>query len=147
MALKQHFILADIQCYKWWYRGRIGNSPSRVVLRKGTLKICSTFTGKHPCRSAISIKLLCNFATLLKSYFGIDVPLQMCCIFAKHLFIRPLLEGCFCRIPYRLIMLRTHNSNNFHTTGIFLHSLKTLENVWLSMFSGDMERGHKHKLD
>ena len=28
---------------------------------KGVLKICRKFTGEHPCRSAISIKLLCNF--------------------------------------------------------------------------------------
>ena len=28
---------------------------------KSVLKICSKFTGKHPCRSAISIKLLDNF--------------------------------------------------------------------------------------
>ena len=31
-----------------------------VFLRKGVLKICSKFTGENPCRSAISIKLLCN---------------------------------------------------------------------------------------
>ena len=30
-------------------------------LGKGILKICSKFTGEHPCRSVISIKLLCNF--------------------------------------------------------------------------------------
>ena len=32
-----------------------------VFLGKGVLKICSKFTGDHPCRSVISIKLLCNF--------------------------------------------------------------------------------------
>ena len=32
-----------------------------VFLRKGVMKICSKFTGEHPCRSVISIKLLCNF--------------------------------------------------------------------------------------
>ena len=31
------------------------------VLIKRCLKICSKFTGEHPCRSTISIKLLCNF--------------------------------------------------------------------------------------
>ena len=30
-------------------------------LGKGVLKICSKLTGQHPCPSAISIKLLCNF--------------------------------------------------------------------------------------
>ena len=34
---------------------------SRRVLRKGVLKICSKFTGEHPCQSAISIKLQSNF--------------------------------------------------------------------------------------
>ena len=33
----------------------------QVFLGKGFLKICSKFTGEHPCRSGISIKLLCNF--------------------------------------------------------------------------------------
>ena len=28
---------------------------------KGVLKICSKFTGERPCRSVISIKLICNF--------------------------------------------------------------------------------------
>ena len=32
-----------------------------VFLQKGVLKICSKFTGEHPCRSMISTKLLCNF--------------------------------------------------------------------------------------
>ena len=35
--------------------------PPRGVPWKSVLKICSKFTGEHPCRSAISIKLLCNF--------------------------------------------------------------------------------------
>ena len=37
------------------------SSPSELFLGKGFLKICSKFTGEHPCRSAISVKLLCNF--------------------------------------------------------------------------------------
>ena len=32
-----------------------------MFLEKGVLKICNKFTGEHPCRSAISIKLLCSF--------------------------------------------------------------------------------------
>ena len=35
--------------------------PSRSVLRKRFLKICSKFTGEHPCQSAISINMLSNF--------------------------------------------------------------------------------------
>ena len=37
------------------------SSPSEVFLGKAVLKICSKFTGEHPCRSGFSIKLLCNF--------------------------------------------------------------------------------------
>ena len=36
------------------------SSHPDVFLRKGVLKICSKFIGEHPCRSAISIKLLCK---------------------------------------------------------------------------------------
>ena len=32
-----------------------------MFLGKGALKICSKFTGEHPCRSAISAKLQGNF--------------------------------------------------------------------------------------
>ena len=35
---------------------------------KGALKICSKFTGEHPCQSAISIKLLCNFIEIALRY-------------------------------------------------------------------------------
>ena len=34
---------------------------TELFLEKGILKICSKFTGEHPCRSVISIKLLSNF--------------------------------------------------------------------------------------
>ena len=37
------------------------NSHPEVFLGKGVLRICSKFTGEHPCSSAISIKLLCKF--------------------------------------------------------------------------------------
>ena len=37
------------------------SSRPEVFLGKGVLKIRSKYTGEQPCRSAISIKLLCNF--------------------------------------------------------------------------------------
>ena len=45
----------DIEMQQWNER------LPEVFLGKGVLKICSKFTGEHPYRSAISIKLLCNF--------------------------------------------------------------------------------------
>ena len=41
------------------------SSHPKVFCWKGVLKICSKFTGEHPCRSAISIKLLCNFIEII----------------------------------------------------------------------------------
>ena len=52
--------------------------PSRGVLKK-----CSKFTGKHPCRSVLSIKLQSKF---IESHFGVGVLLYICCIFLEHLF-------------------------------------------------------------
>ena len=40
---------------------RFRSSRTEVFLKKGVLKICSKCTGKHPCRSVISIKLQSNF--------------------------------------------------------------------------------------
>ena len=37
------------------------SSHPKVFLVEDVLKICSKFTGEHPCRSVISIKLRCNF--------------------------------------------------------------------------------------
>ena len=37
------------------------SSHPKVFLRKGVPKICSKFTGEHPCRSVISINLQSNF--------------------------------------------------------------------------------------
>ena len=42
-------------------RFKLRSSHPEVFLGKSILKICSKFTGEHPCRSAISSKLLCNF--------------------------------------------------------------------------------------
>ena len=44
------------------------NSPSEVFLGIGVPKICSKFTGGHPCRNAISIKLLSNFIEIALWY-------------------------------------------------------------------------------
>ena len=39
-------------------------SHPEVFLGKGVLEICSKFTGEHPCRKAISIKLQSNFVEI-----------------------------------------------------------------------------------
>ena len=40
------------------------SSHPEAFLGKGVLKICSKFTGEHPCRSVIWIKLLCIFIAI-----------------------------------------------------------------------------------
>ena len=44
------------------------NSCPEVFLKKGVLNICSKSTGEHPCRSVISIKLLCNFVEIARRH-------------------------------------------------------------------------------
>ena len=46
---------------KWPNSSNNRRSPPKVFPGKGVLKICSKFTGELPCRSAIFIKILCNF--------------------------------------------------------------------------------------
>ena len=75
-------------------RNSLRSSASEVFLGKGALKICSKFTGAHPCRSVILLKSVS--ATLLKSHFGMGVLLYICYIFSEHFFIRTPLEGHFC---------------------------------------------------
>ena len=55
-------IMIDSQLGGWQFVTRwLQKQPSEVFLGKGVLKLCSKFTGAHPCPSVISIKLLCNF--------------------------------------------------------------------------------------
>ena len=37
-----------------------------------------------------------NFATLLKSHFGVGVLLKICFMFSEHLFLGTPFGGCFC---------------------------------------------------
>ena len=66
-----------------WYRFDISSHPE-VFLGKGILKMCSKCTGKHPCRSAISIKF--------------EITLRHACspVNLLHIFWTPFLENiCF----------------------------------------------------
>ena len=53
-------ILAGSVCFR--------SSHPQVFLEKGVLKLCNKFTGEHPCRGVISIKLLCNFIEITLSH-------------------------------------------------------------------------------
>ena len=58
-------------------------SPLEVFLEKGVLKICSQFTGEHPRRSVISIKMLLLALKLLQMSFCIYKRLRPPVKFSK----------------------------------------------------------------
>ena len=64
------------------------SSSPEVFLRKGVLKVCGKFTGEHPCRSAISIKLQSNF---------IEITLRHGCspVNLLHIFRTPFVKSTF----------------------------------------------------
>ena len=69
------------------------SSHPEVFLGKGVLRIWSEFTGKHPCRSVISIKLQSSFIeiTLQHGYFQVNL---------LHIFRTPFLKNT----PGRLLL-------------------------------------------
>ena len=54
----------------------IRSSHPEMFLGNGVLKICGKFTGEHPCRSVISIKLLSNFIEIALRHGRSPVNLQ-----------------------------------------------------------------------
>ena len=66
----------------------VRSSPPEVFLDKGVPKKCSKFTGEHPCRSEISIKLLCNF---------IEITLRHGCspVNLLHIFRKPFYKNIY----------------------------------------------------
>ena len=67
------------------------SSRPEMFLGKGVLKICNKFTGEHPCRSVISIKLLCNFIEITLRQRRSPVNLL-------HIFKAPFLKNTFGRL-------------------------------------------------
>ena len=61
----------------------IRSSRPEVFLGKGVLKICRKFTGEHPCRSVISIKLLCSFIAL-QLYWNHTLAWVFSCKYAAY---------------------------------------------------------------
>ena len=64
------------------------SSPSEVFLGKDALEICSKFTGEHPCRSVISIKLQSNV---------IEITLRHGCslVILLHIFRTPFYKNTY----------------------------------------------------
>ena len=62
-----------------------------VCVWKGVLKICSKFTGEHPCGSVISIKLQTNFIEITLRHGCSPVNLLH---ILEHFFLGTPLSGC-----------------------------------------------------
>ena len=93
--------------------------PSRGVLKvfigKAGLKICSKFTGKHPCQSAVSIKLQRNFIEITFRHWCSPVNLL-------HIFRTPLLKNTSGRLLLYLSVL-------YSPKKLTNHSNKNYENI------------------
>ena len=87
-----------IICANLWEHFR--SNPLGLFLRKGVLKICSKSTGEHPCRSVISMKLLCNFIeiTFWHGYSPLDLLYIFRTPFYKNICGGLLLELVFLEI-------------------------------------------------
>ena len=76
--------LAIIRKSVSWFANQLNDIPMyrssrpEVFLRRRVLKICSKFTGEHPCRS-----------------WNRTSAWVFPCIFSEHFFLRTPLEGCF----------------------------------------------------
>ena len=73
------------------------SSQPEVFLGEVALKICSKFTGEHPCRSEISIKLFCKLEEKRRHWVCFVyriVFLSCCCKIKNHSF--------FCYIMQRI---------------------------------------------
>ena len=55
LTMEYYIVFFVVQIETWCYQYK--SSRPEVFLGKCVRKICSKFTGEHPCRSAISIKL------------------------------------------------------------------------------------------
>ena len=86
-----------------------GTVLQRCSIGKGALKICSKFTGEHPCQNAISIKHWCSPVNLL------------------HIFRRPFLKStsACCSFPFTVFTQET-----FSCSKSTLKSNRNTKKVW-----------------
>ena len=81
-------------------RGNVSRGTVRtpLLLGKGVLEVCSKFTGEHPCRSALSIKLQSNFIKIALRHGCSPVNLL-------HIFRIPFLKNTSSGLHTRLHLI------------------------------------------
>ena len=100
----------------------------RGVPEKGVPKTSSKFTGKHPCRSAISIKLLCNFIKITLGHGCSPVNLL-------HIFRTPFLKNSSGWLLLNTLLIVTYSISCLkgriapYALNIFSNFCKVQENV------------------
>ena len=104
--------------YLLWWSSKIwhfGSSHPEVFLERGVLKKCSKFTGEHPCRSVIWIRLLCNF---------IEITLWHGCspVNLLNIFRTPFLKST----SGRLLLIFVYMMVNFFWVNAFFLKADTL---------------------
>ena len=92
-----------------------------MFLEKGVLKICGKFTGEHPCRSVLSINLLCNF---------VEITLRRGCspVYLLQIFRTPFTKNTSRRLLLDKFFLNCIYCTNLGIaelcTVVFMHSLR-----------------------
>ena len=93
------------------------SSHPEVLLGKLFLKMCSKFTGEHPCRRVISIKLQCTFFEITLRY-GCS-PIYLPLIF-RRLFTKNICTW---------LLLNVTSSNGFLISPPYLISLTSFQSL------------------
>ena len=102
---------------------------SRGVLMKRVLKICSKFTGEHPCQSGISIKLQTSFNEIALQH---GCSPENYCIFSKQLFVRTTYLLHIFRTPFPKTTSGWLLLNDSLMKSFFWSA--ALEEIWLKSF-------------
>ena len=95
------------------------SSCPEVSLGKVVVKMCSKFTGEHPCRSVTSIKLLCNFIEITLRHGS--SPVNLLHIFTIP-FPRNTSERLFWQAQWRQYKIKNipfHNAMTTYTTQFY----------------------------
>ena len=94
---------------------------------KGILKKCIKFTGEHPCRSVISINLLCNF--IETAFWHGSFPVNLLYIFSKTF---PKITSC--RLLLKIKRFKNLVSG-FQSLSLFgkKHHFRCLMLFWISL--------------
>ena len=92
-----------------------------MFLGKGVLKICSKFTGEHPCQSVISIKLQSNFIEITL-WYGFS-PVDLLHIFTA-LFYKNTYEELFLNMLTLILIVPLKAYQFLSTIYSFLHKLR-----------------------